>query len=115
MFMDLWTIIATLALLLATAAACWRLRGEEPGDIEPAAGIGAAALHFFGIGAVPMALALAVLTSTAAVATAVADILAHLHLGADYPVWFPLDALGCGLGAGLLCTRLLAAAYPRAR
>ena len=70
-------------------------------------------LGFFGIGNVPPMLALAVLTSTAAISSVTLDTLAFLALGDRYPSWFPADAAATGLGVGLLCTWLLSSGKPR--
>lgn len=67
---------------------------------------------FFGIGDVPPMLVLAVFASTAAIAGGTLDIIAGMHLGTDYPSWFPANAGASGMGVGLLCARVLAATEP---
>ena len=68
---------------------------------------------FFGIGGVPVALALAVFFSTSAVAMTALELIANLHFGPSYPSWFPVLALASGMGIGLLSTRALAASRPQ--
>lgn len=106
--------IAWIAVLLAIAGvAVMRPDGDPaapPGGGERAlAGI----FGFFGVGGVPPGLTIAVFASSGAITIAALDLIANLHFGATYPVWFPLDALASGLGVGLLSARLLAASYPR--
>ena len=106
--------IAWIAVLLAIAGVALIRSGGDPAA-PPGAGERALAgiFGFFGVGGVPLGLTLAVFASSAAIAIAALDLIAHLHLGASYPVWFPLDALASGLGVGLLSARLLAASFPR--
>jgi hypothetical protein len=83
--------------------------GYGPGPLTSGEAALGGFFGFFGIGAVPPLLALAVLLGTGAVAGATLDAIAHLHLGHAYPPWFPAGAAASGLGVGLLCARALAA------
>ena len=88
---------------------------ESAGQSAGAERAAASVLGFFGVGGVPLALSLAVLFSTGAIAMTALELIANLHFGPAYPAWFPVHALASGLGIGLLCTRVLAAAYPANR
>jgi hypothetical protein len=107
--------LSTLAILsvLSIAALVFAVADARTGYGRDPLPLGEAILAgffgFFGIGAVPPLLALAVLLGTGAVAGATLDAIAHLHLGATYPAWFPASAVASGLGLGLLCVRALAA------
>jgi hypothetical protein len=94
------------AAALGYAVADWR---SGYGSLSRGDAALASFFSFFGIGAVPPLLAVAVLLGTGTIAGATLDIIAHLHLAERYPAWFPASALASGLGVGLLCTRLLAA------
>lgn len=112
--MNLWSIIAFsafLAFAMASAMADAR-SGYSAAPLSSGERILARIFGFFGIGAVPPMLALAVFFSTGAIAGAALDMIASLYFGADYPAWFPADAIASGLGIGLLCTRILAASTP---
>jgi hypothetical protein len=96
--------IASLGCAVADART-----GYGPGPLSRGEAVLAGFFGFFGVGAVPPLLALAVLLGTGAVAGATLDAIAHLHLGDTYPSWFPASAVASGLGMGLLCARALAA------
>ncbi|MCG8425490.1 MAG: hypothetical protein MJE77_47030 [Proteobacteria bacterium] len=111
--MNIAAVVTVTLLVLGAAAALWLPAGSPDGAGEPSGSERMAArfFGFFGIGQIPLDLALAVLFSSSAVALAAIDLIANLHFGEAYPAWFPLDALATGLGIGLLNTRALAASY----
>lgn len=108
---DIWSlgIFSLLAIAALGYAIADARTGYGPGPLSRGEAAMAAFFGFFGIGAVPPMLAMAVLFGTGAIAGATLDVIAHLHLGESCPAWFPANALASGLGIGLLCARLLAA------
>jgi hypothetical protein len=115
--MTSWSIIAFALMLAGAGSLGWMHAREDPTETAPPASlpgrIAAKIFHFFGIGRISLGLAGAVLLSTAAVAGAAIDVLAVLALGPAYPAWFPGNAVAAGLGVGLACAWIVAAAPPR--
>jgi hypothetical protein len=115
--MNPWSIIAFVSMLGGAGLLAWSHAHAEPGETAPPTStpdrIISKIFNFFGIGGISLALAGAVLLSTAAVTGAALDIIGVLHFGRAYPAWFPLNAVLAGLGMGLGCTWLVAAAPSR--
>lgn len=107
-------VIFAFLLVLATAALIADLRApdDEPLEFTTVDSIIWKCFGFFGVGAIPPMLVLAVFASTAAIAGATLDTIAAIHLADHYPAWFPANAAGSGMGIGLVCARLLSASAP---
>jgi hypothetical protein len=112
-----WSLIAFALMLAGAGILAWMHAHEDPNEAAPPASlpgrIAAKLFNFFGIGRISLGLAGAVLLSTAAVAGAAVDVMAVLSFGPAYPAWFPVNAILAGLGVGLGCTWIVAAAPPR--
>jgi hypothetical protein len=112
-----WSLIAFALMLAGAGILTWMHAGEDPAAVEPPGSapgrLVAKILNFFGIGRISLSLAGAVWLSTAAVAGAALDVVAVLSLGPDYPAWFPVNAMLSGLGVGLGCVWIVAAAPPQ--
>ena len=106
-------VIFTTLLVLSLVALSLELRADDnPETFTTLDRIVWKCFGFFGVGGVPPALVLAVFLSTAAIAGATLDVIASMHLGDNYPTWFPADAAASGMGIGLLCARLLSSSAP---
>jgi hypothetical protein len=112
--MNLWSLVITSVFLIAAVVCAFAdaRSGYEPAPVTPVERAAWRFFGFFGVGALPPLLAVAVLLSTGAVFSAALDIIANLYFGAAYPAWFPADAAASGLGVGLLCARVLTPAPP---
>jgi hypothetical protein len=106
-----WAGNAVFAVLLA--AGVWALVRPESDSEQGSAGaaIISKVFGFFGIGGISETLGIGVWLSTSAVAGAVLNIIAALHLGRAYPAWFLANAIASGLVVGLVATRVVAASY----